>query len=192
LNKDFEPASYYRQIVYWLSYFRANLWPLAVIVAVLLFIVTIRLNSVSAAIFTGGFAASSLEILLLFAFQILYGYVYQMIGVIVALFMAGLAVGSHLAKRVFPHPESRTLILIQIEIAVIYRIGILCRSNAPKRRRSTSCVGVVWRRPDRLSPRGAAGRNVSDSCVRLSCGECHSRMYEPGFFSRDVRRETIN
>jgi spermidine synthase len=56
--------------------------------------------------------------LLLFAFQILYGYVYQMLGVIVALFMAGLAAGSYLAKRMFPHPESRTFILIQIEIAV--------------------------------------------------------------------------
>jgi spermidine synthase len=118
INQDLAPASYYRQIVYWLSYFRANLWPLAIVVAVLLFVVTIRLNSISAGIFTGGFAASSIEILLLFAFQILYGYVYQMLGVIVALFMAGLAVGSHLAKRMFPHPESRTFILIQLEIAV--------------------------------------------------------------------------
>ncbi|MGA3244991.1 MAG: hypothetical protein ABSE41_10260 [Bacteroidota bacterium] len=118
INRDLAPASYYRQIVYWLSYFRANLWPLAIVVAVLLFFVITRLNSVSAGIFTGGFAASSIEILLLFAFQILYGYVYQMLGVIVALFMAGLAAGSYLAKRMFPHPESRTFIVIQLEIAV--------------------------------------------------------------------------
>jgi len=118
INQDLAPASYYRQIVYWLSYFRANLWPLAIIVAVLLFVVTIRLNSISAGIFTGGFAASSLELLLVFAFQILYGYVYQMLGLIVALFMAGLAVGSYLAKRIFPQPGSRAFMLIQIEIAV--------------------------------------------------------------------------
>ena len=118
VNEDLAPVSYYRQIMYWLSYFRANLWPLAIIAAVLLFVVTIRLNAISAGIFAGGFAASSLELLLVFAFQILYGYVYQMLGLIVALFMAGLAVGSYLAKRIFPQPGSRAFMLIQIEIAV--------------------------------------------------------------------------
>lgn len=118
INKDMAPAAYYRQIVYWLSYFGANLWPLAIVVAALFFVLAMRLNSVSAGVFTGGFAASSIEILLLFAFQILYGYVYQMLGIIVALFMAGLAVGSHSAKRMFPQTGSRSFIGIQLGIAL--------------------------------------------------------------------------
>ncbi len=46
---------------------------------------------------TTGFATMSLSIIWLFTFQSLYGYVYQRIGWILALFMAGLVVGCHLA-----------------------------------------------------------------------------------------------
>ena len=118
VNGDLEPVSYYHQIAYWLTYFRLNLWPLVIVGAVFLYVVISRLNPVSAGMFTGGFAASSLEIVLLFAFQILYGYVYQMLGVILALFMIGLAAGSHLAPRLFPSPGSRDYIRIQIGIGV--------------------------------------------------------------------------
>jgi len=50
------------------------------------------------AIFSTGFAAMGLEIILLFAYQNHYGCLYQKIGIIVALFMAGLAVGAHIMK----------------------------------------------------------------------------------------------
>jgi spermidine synthase len=117
INEDLAPASYYRQITYWLTYFRADIWPFAIAVVLLLMAVVTRLNSVSAGIFTGGFVASSIEILLLMALQVLYGYVYQMLGVIVALFMAGLAVGAHLAGKLFRQPGSRIFIGIQLGIA---------------------------------------------------------------------------
>ena len=48
---------------------------------------------------TTGFASMSIELVLLFAFQSLYGYVYQRIGLIVALFMFGLAGGALAANR---------------------------------------------------------------------------------------------
>ena len=41
-----------------------------------------------------------------------------MLGIIVALFMAGLGVGSHFATRIFPQPGSRSFIGIQLGIAV--------------------------------------------------------------------------
>ena len=44
-------------------------------------------------ILTTGFATMALSIALLFAFQNLYGYVYQRIGWIIAMFMAGLVIG---------------------------------------------------------------------------------------------------
>ncbi|MFQ5957383.1 MAG: hypothetical protein ACE5KK_06400, partial [Candidatus Brocadiales bacterium] len=52
------------------------------------------------AIATTGFAAMALEIILIFAFQNIYGYVYEMIGLIVALFMLGLAVGGYVSNAV--------------------------------------------------------------------------------------------
>ena len=47
-----------------------------------------------AVITTTGFAAMAVEILLIYVYQNLFGYVYREIGLIIALFMAGLAVGA--------------------------------------------------------------------------------------------------
>lgn len=52
---------------------------------------------------TTGFATMALSIIWLFAFQNLYGYVYQRIGWIVALFMAGLVIGCLAAERSVLH-----------------------------------------------------------------------------------------
>jgi len=49
-------------------------------------------------IFSVGFAGMALEIILIFGFQNIFGYVYQKIGLIVAIFMAGLAAGAILAR----------------------------------------------------------------------------------------------
>ncbi|GAK58474.1 spermine synthase [Candidatus Vecturithrix granuli] len=51
------------------------------------------------AIGTTGFAAMALELILIFAFQNMYGYIYQKAGLIVALFMIGLAVGAYRSHR---------------------------------------------------------------------------------------------
>ncbi len=48
---------------------------------------------------TTGFATMALSIVWLFAFQNLYGYVYQRIGWIIAMFMGGLVIGCWLASR---------------------------------------------------------------------------------------------
>lgn len=47
------------------------------------------------AIGTTGFAAMGLELILIFAFQNMYGYIYQKAGLIVAVFMLGLAAGAY-------------------------------------------------------------------------------------------------
>ena len=52
---------------------------------------------------TTGFATMALSIIWLFAFQNLYGYVYQRIGWIIALFMAGLVVGCGWTNRRAKH-----------------------------------------------------------------------------------------
>jgi spermidine synthase len=43
---------------------------------------------------TTGFAGMALEIVLLYTFQVLYGYVYGMVGLVVGIFMFGLVIGS--------------------------------------------------------------------------------------------------
>ncbi len=48
---------------------------------------------------TTGFAAMALEIVLLYTFQTLYGYVYSMVGLVIGVFMFGLVVGSLAMNR---------------------------------------------------------------------------------------------
>jgi len=68
-----------------------------------------------------GFAAMAAELALLFAFQNIYGYVYQKVGLIVALFMLGLAAGGWLMTRWAGRQgqfKVRGLILIDLAIAL--------------------------------------------------------------------------
>lgn len=99
LNRDFAPIAYYRQLMYWLSSLQFSPWIPGGVLIVLLALVTAKLNTISFGLFTGGFAASSMELLLLISFQILYGYVYQATGLIITLFMAGLAAGSFYGQK---------------------------------------------------------------------------------------------
>jgi len=94
INHDFRPVIYYHQLKYWMSHFKTNYYFLFAILCLFLLVFLIRMNPVNLCLFSGGFAASSIEVILLITFQIIYGYVYQMIGIIIMLFMAGLALGS--------------------------------------------------------------------------------------------------
>lgn len=117
-NKDFIPVSCYRQTLYWLSYFKVNLWVILSFLFVLMIIVYWRLNAVNITMFSGGFAAASLEFALILAFQILYGYVFQMTGVIITLFMAGLALGAFYRHRIIAEVNRKTMLQIQLMIAL--------------------------------------------------------------------------
>lgn len=73
---------------------------------------------------TTGLAAIALEVVLMAAFQNLYGYVYSHIALIVAVYMGGVAVGSLLhSRRRFPSPRRawRRLVLLD---------GSLCLGTA--------------------------------------------------------------
>ncbi|MBN3036305.1 MAG: hypothetical protein JW861_12035 [Bacteroidales bacterium] len=99
-NRDFRPIGYYLQLQYWLSLFSASgqiwIW----ILLILLVYYLVRMRAPDHSLFVSGFTASSLEIMLLIAFQMIYGVVYQATGFIVMLFMTGLALGSLvLAKK---------------------------------------------------------------------------------------------
>jgi spermidine synthase len=102
LNRDFLPVAYYVQLRYWLSQYRLSYWAVALPGLAILAVAALRMNTVSFGLFTGGFAAASMELVLIIAFQVIYGYVFHMTGLIVAAFMGGLAAGSLYAPRLRP------------------------------------------------------------------------------------------
>jgi spermidine synthase len=99
INEDFNPILYFYHLRHWMSQFSTRfglLWPALVLV---LFVYVIRLRPVALAIFSGGFAASALEVVLLLGAQILYGCLYYQVGLIATAFMLGLGIGSWTAGR---------------------------------------------------------------------------------------------
>ena len=72
---------------------------------------------------TTGLSSLSLELVLLFAFQSLYGYVYQRVGIIVALFMFGLAAGAMLG-RIGKAPPARLLKLGALDLAIALMLAM--------------------------------------------------------------------
>ena len=117
VNRDFSPIAYYFNTVLWSAQFKpayAN-WlrsaahvrfsavlgvPLIVLlsVAALLGFVPLRERrahfAAAGAMAATGFTLMALEIILLLAFQSLYGFLYRQLAILIALFMAGMAVGS--------------------------------------------------------------------------------------------------
>ena len=94
INTDFTPALYYYHLRHWLSQFTERTSLLGGILLVVMAAYLFRLRAVPRAIFAAGFATMAIEIVLLLAFQALYGSLYQQVGLVVTVFMGGLAVGA--------------------------------------------------------------------------------------------------
>jgi spermidine synthase len=63
-------------------------------IAIVILYLLIRMNIIQYGLFITGYSATSLELLLLIAFQVIYGYVFFMIGIFITIFMAGLVAGN--------------------------------------------------------------------------------------------------
>lgn len=140
VNRDFAPVAYYFDVALWSSRFnqgyrrifrtlaRIHLAGLVVGTALLLLGLMLsgllltrkdRRSQLAAAGCTTamGFSMMGLEILLLLGFQAIYGYVYQQLAIVIAAFMAGMALGSWTALRAPVRREMRALALLQATAA---------------------------------------------------------------------------
>ncbi len=118
VNKDFSPILYYYHLRYWMSRFKVRLGFLQGGLLLILLICLLRARPVSFAIFTTGLAASALEVVLLVAFQILYGCVYRQVGIIITMFMLGLGIGSFTMNRLLPGRSAKDLAGLEFGVAV--------------------------------------------------------------------------
>ncbi|MGE0087959.1 MAG: hypothetical protein AB7S50_00610 [Bacteroidales bacterium] len=105
LNYDFKPVVYQNTIKLWLSFFNLKYWIPAILIVLLSAFFYFRTGTLNKTVFAAGFAGTSIELLLLFVFQVFYGYVYFAAGVFFMLFMAGLSIGSFYWPAVFKLPS---------------------------------------------------------------------------------------
>lgn len=100
VNRDFDPMLYTYRLLHWMEQFGAGFGLIGAGVAALL-VYALSIRAAAFAVFSAGFAASSLQVVLLLGVQILCGSMYHQVGLIVTVFMAGLAVGAFAASAKF-------------------------------------------------------------------------------------------
>lgn len=117
INYDFKPVVYLYQLDYWLSHFNFNYLLLFVLLFFPMTYTFLNMNFINTGIFITGFSASAIEIILIIAFQVIYGYTYQMMGILITFFMAGILIGSFSLVN-------KVKILIRNYSIIQYLIGI--------------------------------------------------------------------
>jgi spermidine synthase len=158
VNRDFAPIAYYFDIVLWSAQFKsgysncfraaarirfsavigATLIVLLLAAAILAFLPARERRARSAAAFCAaatGFTQITLQILLLLAFQSIYGYVYHQLTILIGMCMAGIALGSWLALRRIrfsDSPPCRALAVSQFLLALsapalIFAVSLLAK-----------------------------------------------------------------
>ena len=132
INEDFNPVVYLFQLKYWLSFFNLNYYLLGLLIILPVFIIILRFNYINLGLFVTGFSASSIEIVLIIAFQVIYGYTYQMMGIIITFFMLGLWFGSiYLIEKVRLKINTYSIIqyLIGIFAVILTLVLFLLKSS---------------------------------------------------------------
>ena len=118
INTDFSPISYFLTINYWLSFFGDKpIYFLTFFILPFIYYL-LKVNKINFILFSNGFAASATELLILAAFQVIYGYVYYFVGLIITLFMIGLAIGSFFGKKYNSLANKKHLIINQFIIII--------------------------------------------------------------------------
>lgn len=145
INSDFKPIGYFYSLLFWDDLTRPEhaktfkwllytepWWILPPVIVSLLTALTMRIiskkkrdNAISGfavlfAVFTTGLSTMTLQVALLFSFQSIYGFIYETIGLIVAIFMCGLALGAYLANHHIQNKaEFKILAAVQLIIALL-------------------------------------------------------------------------
>lgn len=103
------PARWLERVAAWTPALRwvTGLLLLGLCVAVIFAVRPKRSSAVGLAVACSGFTEITVEIIVLLSFQALYGYVYVMLGLVLASFMAGLCLGGECASRLIRNLRGR-------------------------------------------------------------------------------------
>ncbi|MCX7855091.1 MAG: fused MFS/spermidine synthase [Anaerolineae bacterium] len=140
VNSDFRPVGVFYSVAHWSALFapslrglfrqleNVNLWTLAASLGAALLCGFLALRSrrrwplragVLLAVVTTGLAGMLFDLMLIFAFQSVYGYVFSWIGLLVASFMAGAAGGALLVSRALERVRNVFRFFLRTELAIV-------------------------------------------------------------------------
>jgi len=117
INHDFRPLMFFAQMKYWMTFFNRQYILSFLVLLVLVLLIIFNLNPVNAGLFAGGFTVGAFQVLILLSMQIYCGYVFQLTGIVIMLFMFGLAVGSRVGTLWFRSNPFRVYLSLQLSMA---------------------------------------------------------------------------
>jgi spermidine synthase len=140
LNSDFHPIGVFLSLSYWNALFSPYLtgiikWfegfslqisivflALFTLSAAVILIMKPQLagQSIPYVIFTTGFVGMIFNLSIIFIFQVFYGYLYRQMGLLIALFMSGVALSSLLISQRLDRIKRESFLLLKIEIVLIF------------------------------------------------------------------------
>lgn len=143
INQDQYPISYYYNFVYWISHFHSGLaksltsiskiefsWIVGFFILLIVLGIVSRKKISSRSLLplimaVAGFSLMAAEMIIIFAFQVFYGYLYYKIGLIITALMIGMALGVWLGTKKISGAKIKSLILIHGSIIVFCLIFLL-------------------------------------------------------------------
>lgn len=139
INTDFQPISYFYDMILWNSYFKFSLKNLfktitvqKIYLTVVFFYIIVFIfillkkkfyakffpYTILLAVFTTGFAEITFQVVTLLSFQIIYGYVYYKLSIIITSFMVGLILGGWWITKLIERKKGDLRLFIKIQLFV--------------------------------------------------------------------------
>jgi len=128
-NRDDYPQLMRLMFQQWFAKFSTSPTGFIAVLAVVCMVYLIRISAEEFVLFSTGFTVMGSEILVIFAFQIFFGYIYFQIGLIVTVFLAGLLPGAWVGDRLRYRSKQTLaladglLILLMVVLIVALRQG---------------------------------------------------------------------
>lgn len=116
INRDLRPYSYLQSLNLWMSQFAFDGRIILFSLMGMVLLAFIFFGPLNLGLFAGGFTSSSVVFLLMIWMQVVYGFIYQMTGVVFAVFMTGLAIGSQNRLLFYKNSTFRGFLTIQAAI----------------------------------------------------------------------------
>ncbi len=114
INSDFEPRMISIVFREWFSRDNASPWLLVVVLSGICIVYLLFIKREEYILFTSGMAVMGAEMLVIFTFQVIYGFIYLRVGAVVTAFLLGLLPGALLGKR-----DSGTFGLVVSEAVIL-------------------------------------------------------------------------
>ena len=123
-NRDFQPRLMRIMFDQWFARFDTSPLAFYLVLGAGLLIYLWRMTRAEFVLFSTGFTTMGSEILVIFAFQVLFGYIYFQIGLIVTVFLAGLLPGAWLGTRMAAHARKMLILGDLLHVMLLGGLGL--------------------------------------------------------------------